>query len=627
MDEAADPSCRSTRMAPPSPLSDGLSPKFVEKTTRAFAVLDCHEPCIEALVDTIVAFADLHGVADTLGLRRIALLLVATNHAISRLSGPGLPMHSPDVLPTPSEWLLLASRERAHATLPQDLAQAIDDVVIHLDDAATNPAASASETSPLLDYGFGKLLFAIAGKALGPSALLAGRAMGKLVRLSLEVLLATRQTAHFLTPNVLRRVISADDDLTSRLDLAVVIACKPAPDKLPLLSFVGHQTVRSRINTACETWADESTKPWGGRELSLARALVGKASETIAQKTNSMRLFGFAKPPSLAAELDRSILLAVEALLEDPELREAWDVQRWGGFFTRPCVARLFPMGLCALALSAASVDITERAKRLLELRRIDGFPYFEDFPSIPPDADDLGVALQLAARIPAEPGLTESLVWPVEVLVRNTASDGAIPVWFEQDLRESIPAGAPRWLGSRCLAASANALIGLAEMDLPLPPRFLERAVDWTFRTWQTEGMNAVFFYGLPYTRFILLRLAEAVDAKIDDAAALANMQLVRAELWAATKAACHMDGSAGRVLSTACHLAALSCVHEKPFDPWPLLAYLMAHQGPDGLWPSEPLYLTVGKDNAPAAHGARTITAAMCLYALARARDRLRA
>jgi hypothetical protein len=606
-------------------LSNGLPFRVVEHFAHAFVTLNCTEPAIVAIVDTLAAFSAARHLTDPDAIQRIFSLLVAANHSIARLSGPVSPLPTNPIQPLPSttEWLLLAARERAAASLPSALEQAVDALIAQLDTLATT-TVNSTKSPPIVDYGLGSLFAAIAQETNESSTFAAGQALGKLARLTLEVIVSTRPSAPFVDPELLRFVTTSDQESECRLRLAVAMACKPVPDKLPLMSFLGQPMVRARIIEACATWSEASTAAFERSNVNVLQTFLQATNDVIAAKLNSLRLFGFAKPLSIAKELDRSITLAVDALLADPELQESWDVQRWGGWFERPRMARLFPMGVCALALASASVDIQQRARALLALRRTDGFPYFEDFPSIPPDADDLGIALQLAACLPPDPQLKESLVWPVELLVRNVEPDGAIPVWFERDLREPIPGNAPRWLGSRCLAAAANAVVGLVEANVTLAPKFLDRVVGWVFHTWQTEGMNAVFFYGLPYTRFILLRLAEVVTPKLEIDSVMRVVQLVRDDLHASIVGARRSDGSLGGILASACHLAGAMCVHDQTFDPWPTLSYLMAQQRPDGFWPSEPLYLTVGKDNVPAVHEARSLTTALCLYALARTRRR---
>lgn len=608
-------------------LSDGLPPRLVERITRTFLLLDCTEPAMQALVDLLGACAQAHAIPDPPAIQRIFSLLVAASHAATRLPGPhsSIILGPSEPLPPPSEWLLLAARERAIATLPQTLGRAFDDLIAKLDEALAANPPSASAHSVLVDYGFGSLVAAIASEPDASSTCAASQCLGKLVRLALEVLLATRPAAPFLTPFLLASIVAPDHEHAARLRLAVALACKPVPDKLPIMSFLGHPDVRSRIVEACAAWTDASSKAPDHLGADQIAHLARATSVTIVQKLNSLQLFGLAKPPSLVTELDRTIHLAVEALLADPELRESWEVQRWGGPFPRTCVARVFPVGLCMLALATASIDISSPATSLLSLRCTDGYRYFEGFDGIAPDADLLGIVLQLVARIPPNPDLAASLVWPVEIVFKNTLPDGEIPVWLEQHLREPVPAGAPRWQGMRCLAVAANCAVGLLEAGVAVPDGFIDRVIGWIVRTWRTDGMRAVFFYGLPYTRFVLARLLEVAEPQLRVPSVRDELVSIVDDIEASIITSRQCNGGYGGVMDTACSLAVLAIRSTTPFDPWPAIAFLAARQTHDGLWPAEPLYPVPGKDHAPAAHGARPITTALCLYALARTRARL--
>ncbi len=607
-------------------LSSGLPPRLVQQITHAFHAIDCAEAPLQALVDTLGAFAMTHDLPDPLAIQRVFLLLVAANHSCSRLSGPGSPIatNPHDALPSTTEWLLLAARERALVSLPLALGEAIDALIAQLDSVSTTNLGDAA-ASPIVDYGVGSLFAAITRQAHDSSAFSAGQAMGKLTRLALEVALATRPSSPFLIPVLLRSITTPDHESACRLALAVAMACKPVPDKLPLMSFLGQPSVRTRITDECERWSQASIGAFGDAYRDNMHLFLRATNDVITQKINSLRLFGFAKPPSLVAELDRSIAMAVEALLDDPELRESWEVQRWGGPFPRTCIARVFPVGLCLLALATASVDISSCATSLLSLRCADGYRYFEGFDGIPPDTDLLGIVLQLVARIPADPELADSLVWPVELVEKNTRLDGEIPVWLEEHLREPVPEGAPRWQGSRCLAVAANCVVGLLEAGVAVAEGFIDRVIGWIVRMWRTDGMNAVFFYGLSYTSLIFARLLELAEQQLKDQSVHDELVAIVDDIEARIITSRGCNGGFGSVMDTACCLAVLTIRSTASFDPWPAIAFLAARQTHDGLWPAEPLYPVPGKDHAPAAHGARPINTALCLYAFARTRARL--
>jgi hypothetical protein len=606
--------------------TEGLSSAFVARAATAFHALGCSAPPIQNLASTLVSTAQLHGIEAAAELGQTFSLVVAACHSIGQLPGPPWPLEREGELaaPTTTEWVLLASRQIALSSLPLHLRKAFNDVIAKVADAANDPVKlGLSSPSPIADYGIGALL-AAAGWQTAEAGAPETHAMGKLARLVFEIEALTSTQFDIPCPLALGS-IAARVGLGPRFDLALALACKPAPDKLPLVALAGHSAVWTRIAAESASWTDEATNSVDELSKDIVREAMNSMSSALLQRVNGLRLFGFTPAPSMIAELDRAVKLAVAALGSDAELRESWDVQRWGGFFSTTCVAKFFPLGLCALALDAASVDVADRVRALLALGGPDGFRYFEDFTKIPPDTDDLGMALALAARLPRDPALMETLAWPIEVFIRNTGEDGAIPVWLEKHLREPMASDAPTWRGSRCIAAAANVLIGAIEMGAALPAAFLDRSIGWIVRTWQLEGTTAAYFYGASYTRFILARLFEVADARIEDPEVRSALRFVVEEICADAARRRRMDGSLGNILDTACHLAALACSSDASFDPWPSVTYLVTRQDPDGLWPHQPLYLTLGKDNVPAAHGSRAITAALCLYALARWRRRI--
>lgn len=607
-------------------LSNGLPPRIVDQATRAFRQLDCCEESVEALVDIVGALAAAQGFADPLAIQNIFLLLVAANHSRARLSEPSSPFRT-DVsagLPTTTEWLLLAARECSLTPIPSPLGKTFAEIIVELD--ATVATNGNSPPSPISDYGCGAFAAAVMTETNAEHAFAGGHALGKLTRITLEIMLACRSSTPLFAPVLLQSIFALEPELAAHLRLAVAMACKPVPDKLALMSFLGRSEVRSRLSATCATWFDDASRAMDCLGTNVRTAFSQATLEAVERKTKSLAFFGLAKPPSLAKELDRSIDLAVAALLDDPDLRESWEVQRWGGPFPRTCVARVFPVGLCMLALATASIDISSTTRALLSLRCVDGYRYFEGFDGIPPDTDLLGIVLQLVSRIPFDAELATSLVWPVELIVKNTHADGEIPVWLEQHLREPTPKDAPHWQGARCLAVAANCVIGLLEAGVAVPEGFVDRAVGWIVRTWRKDGMRAVFFYDLPYTQLVLARLLEVGAPRLQDPSVHDELEAIVNDAEASILASRQWDGGFGSVLQTACNLAVLSIRTISPFDPWPTIAFLASRQTHDGLWSAEPLYPVPGKDHAPAAHGARPITTALCLYALARARDRLR-
>jgi hypothetical protein len=608
---------------------EGLPKALALRAVASLHALGCEETPAREAASALERLVEARGGRGGDLLRRAFLLIVAAVHAASPF--PQLDAPLPDKPPTgplsPAEWLLLAARERARAAFPPEASEAFDLALDAVSDAITaRLGAEIPVGSPLPDYALSFLLPAAAGAPREDARVAhAGKALGRLVRLGHEARALLGAGIYAPLPIVIGE-LAVQTGQGERFRAALAHAGKPVPDRLPLLSLFGDAAVAAALGAARAAWADEALEGLDEAARAVVGPLVSALGGRITRAAAGARLFGLApRPPPPVDELERALRLAREALVADTELRECWEVQRSGGVFDAPRVARLFPVGHCLLALHGAGQDIAERAAPLLARRGPDGFRYYEDYTAIPPDSDDLGLVLQLLARLPPDPALREALEWPVELLVRSTGEDGMIPVWLDRDLREPMPGDAPRWLGPQCVAVAANALIGLAEAAVPLPEGYFARALAWIVRTWETEGLAATWHYGPAYTRLLLARLSRVAEGVQGDEASRARLRAIVAALEAEIAATQDADGGWESPLVTACHLGVLSLGERTPFDPWPAITYLASRQMPDGLWPREPLYRCPGKDGAPLTHGARPLTAAVCLNALVEARARL--
>ncbi len=599
---------------------NGLPPRISARVAQAFLHLDCAEPPLPAITKALGEFAQTYGIADAAPIERVFSLLVAANHSSDRLTGPPapLPTNAPQSLPSPTEWLLLASRERALASLPELLGPALDAVIAELD-APDSPGKTLS----IVDYSLGAMFAAIAQKGPDSPEFVVGNALGKLARLMIEVLLGARPSMPLLRPILLRFVVGTEPrHLAARLDTAVAMACKPAPDKLPFLSFLGNVEVRSSLTRACESWRDLVLHAVGATNpLAVAATSI---RDGIVEKLNSLRFFGFAKPPAIAPELERAVTLARSALASDPELRDAWEIQRWGDWATEPRVGGVFPMALCLLGSSRAGNDESLRIGRaIFESRRADGWRYYADYADIPPDTDDLGLMLRLFGRLPDGSQKRNIFERSFELVRLTMEVEDGFPVWLRHGLVELPSPQAPLWQGPRCIAVAAQFVLGMVEAEIEGHDDLKIRAIEWICESWEQHGKISVFHYTIPFAHLLLAKLARAFRGA-PQAFHSARLQTIATNLTAEIRLSSNDDGGWGSPLATACHLAVLA-MDPEPFHPDPGLVYLASRQRHDGLWPAESLYLCPGKDGAPAAHGAAVMTTGVCLDALIDVRARI--
>ncbi|MDI1483922.1 hypothetical protein [Polyangium sp. y55x31] len=555
--------------------------------------------------------------------RRLVLVAAAV-HAAARFPAPppAITEERPRAALSAAAWLLLAARERAGSRLPNVVEVAFDGAIEALGGAIIGEEAPEGSAEA---YGLEMVLPALCGHEASPVCEGAGLALGKLLRLASEVHALSRPRLAGPRPRLLARLAEGAGQ-AGPFALALALAQSPLPDRLPLLRTLGHPATATRVRGHAEALAADVPRGATGQAAEALAALAGALLGSISRGLSSARFISLmpnaARPDE---ELTRAIRLTRDALVADTALREAWEIQRWGGFCEEPRLARLFPVGVCLLALDAAGVDVSARMIPLLGRREPDGYRYYEGYTGIAPDSDLLGLALQMAVRCPERDRLVAELSWPIEVLVRNVGEDGCLPVWLEQHLREPLPEGSPRWEGHVCVAVAVNACLGLVEAEIPLPEGFFDRVLAWITRTWDAEGMRAVYFYGAPYTRLLFARLARVVDRVPGDPAPRRQLHAIVTRIEAEISSSVADDGGWGSPLATACHLEVLATSPRRTnFDPFPAVTYLASRQGYDGYWPWEPFFCCPGKDGAPAAFGARAVTSAVCLGALVRTHAR---
>ena len=486
-----------------------------------------------------------------------------------------------------------------------------------------------------LSYGceavLGSFLFEAAN---GPEAQ-AARALGLLARAAEEADALWRAVPDgkglIAPPHLLTAMAAEHGGFGPPLQLAWGSWLCPVPDEVTLRRELGAPETLTALRARLAGWADEA-RSLGVSDASRAvvESFLGGLRERweCALATSWLWRYqpGGWDAPRIRGERERTMRMARSGLLADERLHEAWEEQRWGLWCEEPRVARLFPVGLCLMALAAAEVDVSAAAAELLSTEgRADGFGYYGRWLGIAPDAYDLGLALQLLPLAGDTPERRRTFERPVEVLLHNTHPDGWIPTYLEEGLLEPKTPDGPHWLVRRCSAVVANALIGLLCTDWPLPEGFRDRVLERLLAVLRDEGLTSVIAYPACYARLVLARLERALDGRSCPAAARAALGEMLASIEHELLATQGLDGGWGSPLATACHLATLSLRRTPGFDPSAAVLYLCARQEPDGLWPREAFYHCPGRDNAPHDYATRSVTAAICLEALALAGPRL--
>ena len=381
--------------------------------------------------------------------------------------------------------------------------------------------------SPPLDYGLATLWPALLDHPLDPALARAGNALGKLTRLALEARAITTPQATAPLPLLLGSAwTDAGESDTFRMALAY--AGKPAPDRMPLLRLFGNGRLGAAIEALGGELARDAEEGLDDTLGAHLRFFSGQTQAGLARSLRGARLFGFASPPSADVELARATSLARDALLRDPALRGAWEIEAWGDWCEKPRIAPAFPRGL-----------VPARARALRHLRLV---PRGRDAARCPPrrwlsilpglDGNParhrrfLGLVLRLVASLP--PGVFDrrSLERPLSLLARAIDADGAVPVWLERDLRSPCRSDRPalaRPAVRRRRGAGAARLIRRRAWRCR-KARSTGRSLRSRARG-QAEETPAVFHYVPSFSRLLLAKLSDAASRTRGDDAPRAHL------------------------------------------------------------------------------------------------------
>jgi hypothetical protein len=324
--------------------------------------------------------------------------------------------------------------------------------------------------------------------------------------------------------------------------------------------------------------------------------------------------------PTLAAASARvSVSAAVDYLALTRPWASAWDVHRFHPQGA-PCllVGRWFIEGMILLALAEIGRDDPAAEIAALFERVPEGDArYFPEWSGMPPDADSLGMLLQLATWAPS-PQRARLDGW-IAVCEASLGSDSSVPTWFVQGPNgRTTPLMGP-FLYNECTGVTLAFLLGALRHD---GERFaslfrpnLQLILD--------RGCEAgCLHYTRDFATHLFLRLVHALRSHPSPHFAALPGELGLEQLAAdrsnALCASQRVDGGWGSPQVTALALEGL--VHWDPASPCIARAvtYLVHTQGPDGAWPAEPLYITPGKLGGMVPFSAKPLTTALCARAL---------
>jgi hypothetical protein len=491
------------------------------------------------------------------------------------------------------------------------------------------PSLAVEMDTPWLAYGCDVLLEHLLAKGPSPVVRRAARALGLATRAVQEAEQLWSSNLHDSSraapPYLISTLVGSlgGDGTPSTPSAGWSSYFSPWQDDFPLRRQLGAAWVLDALTRSVDEWLEQirglAMSESGRRAL---KSFSHELQERLHRAIAIARLCGWLRddytPAHIEAERARTVQIARAGLLEDERLHECWEIQRWGRWCEEPRMGRFFQVGLCLQALATSGADVSARAAALLSLRRVDGWRYYEDWLGIPPDADDLGIALQLIPLAGDGAVPHAAMRVPMDLLQRNTTAEGWIDTYLEDGLCEPPQGDAPYWLGRRCLVVAANAMLGVLHAGWPMPREWMDRVLRCLATSLRQDGLGAVTCYPACYARLVLTRLERALEHVPCAPEARAGFSWAVDGFVEELRSSRQRDGGWGSPLQTACHLAVLALRRADGFDPGPSILYLSSRQEPDGLWAREPLYRGPGRDGMPSLYQSRSVTAALCLEAL---------
>lgn len=313
-------------------------------------------------------------------------------------------------------------------------------------------------------------------------------------------------------------------------------------------------------------------------------------------------IFLRASPPGPLEPLARTVRRATAAarsfLRDDPKLEECVELRR-DPRFAPATRAEVFGRLLIAEALAPVCRALARRAAGLALARaEPGGLRYYRDLAAIPFDADDAGLALQLAPLLATT---RRTLLRRLARRVVAAERDGSFPTWLPDATTD--PADAAIWVARPCDGVRAHVLLGLHAHDPADHGPVLARGARALARAVRDDALASPN-YPPPVVEALALRALDTLD--------LPGTARARRALSARVSRRCVRGEETALVLAVSLRAARLSTV------PPAALRRLLEAQAPDGGFPADPMF-TVPPHHGPRWFGARSLTTALVLRALA--------
>jgi hypothetical protein len=334
--------------------------------------------------------------------------------------------------------------------------------------------------------------------------------------------------------------------------------------------------------------------------------------------------FGTDRPrPSFAAPTDslsEAITMAEGYLLADRTFRESWEVQRRGMFGLSKLVGSVFAPGLIVEALCQHREDMAPQVDSVFQTLANNGFRYYPH-PAVPPDADDLGLALRLLRFSADQDTHRQLLQKPLRWMDANILASGQIPGWFTRGVEDLSTEASVLW-GNHCATVEANLLLGLLDYDRAAYAGVIERAAARWLDRWCASGLGANTLYAPEYALWRVAELLAAIQgADLPGLVTPSGLGLSKTAARLADYSKAHASA-----VSTPQGAAFLTLICLSPhaaaeiralFSPrW--IDLLLKHQRYDGSWAGEPLFVTPTRGDVATWYASNSVTTAYCYHTL---------
>lgn len=313
----------------------------------------------------------------------------------------------------------------------------------------------------------------------------------------------------------------------------------------------------------------------------------------------------------------QAIQMAEAHLLADKTFRESWEVQRRGVFDTPELVAKGFTPGLIVEILCQHRADLGEQVNQIFQTIAGNGFKYYPH-PSLPPDADDLGLLLRLYQYASQSEEHRALLETPLQWMDANRLPSGQIPCWFTKDTGFEAGASVVLW-GNSCATVEANLLLGLLAYDRAAYWPVIERASARWLERYLALGLGANTYYTPAYALWVAFELLAQLsrDEEAHKLQSQIEQLLIRLADRLQREAHHPPTPQTAALFMLICLRSSAPAEVVTLFDPdW--ITGLLKTQRYDGTWDAEPLAITPTRGEFASWYSSRLVTTAFCYHAL---------